>query len=111
MDQPSLPTNRLAIFSITAAVLTVLSFCGGVAPIPLTGWICYPAAILLGAIALTSGISALNGIRRSGEAGRGMALAGVWIGGLTILATVLAVFLTAAALVVLVQQLWAHFHP
>ena len=101
------PTNPLAVFSLCAAVLTVLSFCGGVAPIPFTGWFCFPAAILLGALALVSGLGA---IRSKGEAGRGMALAGIWIGGLTILATLCAVVLTVTALVAFIQQLWPHLN-
>ena len=81
-------TNRLALLSFFSATLTFLSFCIGIAPIPLTSWVCYPAAILLGCAALLSGFIALRQVRASGEKGRGLALLGMWSGVLTILAVV-----------------------
>lgn len=112
MDEADLSTNPLAILSLVTAILTLLSFCIGVAPfLPMTSLVCYPAAIVLGLTAMLSGIAALRRIRVSGENGRGMALAGAWIGGLTILALVCAVALTlsafAAFIVAAVNQLWA----
>lgn len=90
-----MPTNRLAVYSLTAALLTLLSFCIGFAPfLPLTAGVCYPAAILLGVAALVSGFRALRQIRASGENGRWMALTGIWTGSLTILAVFCASTLT-----------------
>lgn len=101
------PTNRLAILSLTFAVLTVLSFCIGWAPFLLgSSLVCYPAAIFFGVIALASGIAALRRIRHSGESGRGMALIGVWLGGLTILTTLCLIALTISAVVAFISQLW-----
>ena len=111
MTENNRRTHPLAILSLLSAVLTVLSFCIGVLPPPGTGWVCFPSAVLLGAVALLTGIRALRGIRSSGQAGRGMALAGAWIGGLTIVATVCVVSLTGIALIAFGQQLWAHLHP
>ena len=92
------PTNRLAQLSFLCAALTFLSFCIGVSPIPLTSWVCYPTAILLGCAALLSGFKALRQVRASGEKGRGLALIGIWSGLLTILAVVCFTSLTVAFL-------------
>jgi len=113
MDEiaPRSSANRLAVLSLVLAVLTVFSFCVGAAPIPLTGWVCFPAAIFLGAAALGSGIVALRRIRSNGERGRGMALAGVWLGGLGILATICLVTLTISAVAALISQLLTQVRP
>ncbi len=69
-------------------MLTLASVCGGIAPIPLTGFVCLPAAAALGALALVAGLVALKRIRASGEAGRTFALIGAAIGGLVLISTV-----------------------
>jgi hypothetical protein len=74
------PHNRRAVISIVAAVLALLCFCGGIAPIPLTGFVCFPAAALLGLTAAVLGLSALRQIRSSAQSGRGLALTGVAVG-------------------------------
>jgi hypothetical protein len=111
MNETDFPTNRFAVVSLVAALLTIFSFCVGVAPIPLTGWVCFPAAIFFGAIALGSGIIALIRIRASSENGRAIALAGIWLGGLTILATICSVVLTVSVLATLADQLWKQLQP
>jgi len=88
MIPSSAPTNRLSLVSFLSAILTIISFCIGAAPIPLTAWICYPAALLLGLTALVTGFTSLRQIRLSGEKGRASALLGIGIGGLTILAVI-----------------------
>ena len=85
--RPALPVNRTAVISLMTGVLTVLSFCIAVAPIPLTGWVCYPAAAALGSIALITGILSLTQIGRSSESGRSYATFGIAVGTLAILAT------------------------
>jgi hypothetical protein len=45
-------TNRGAVTSIVFAVLTILSLCIALAPIPLTGFICFPAAMVLGGLGI-----------------------------------------------------------
>ncbi len=79
------PFNKNAIFSLASAILSVLSFCIGTAPLPLTALACYPLSLLSSAAALVSGLVALDQIRRRGERGNALALSGVWIGGLTLL--------------------------
>ena len=111
MTEAAPRTNRLAVASLVAAILTVLSFCGGVTPIPTTGWVCFPASILFGLAALLTGLRALRQIRASGERGRGMALAGAWLGGLTILATLCAITLTIIALTAIGVEFWQHVAP
>ena len=84
-NTPTISTNTNAIISLSSAILTVISFCIGVAPIPFTGFVCYPASVMLGVVALATGLVSLHQIRVNGEKGRTFALFGVWIGGLTML--------------------------
>lgn len=84
--QPKSPTNRRAVLSLLFAVLTILSFCVGAAPIPLTAVVCYPIAALLGMASLWMGATALREVRQNGERGRRVALVSLWIGGLVLLA-------------------------
>jgi hypothetical protein len=107
-------TNWFALASAGAAVFTFLSFCIGVAPIPLTAWLCFPSALVLGLAAAICGILALRQMRTSGEKGRALALFGMWTGILTMLAvlcfTVLSLgllFYGAGAL----NNLWPHIKP
>ena len=91
---PPLPAaNRNAIISLVAALLTLFSFCIAVAPIPLTGYLCYPAAALLGLLSLLTGILALSQIKATKEDGRAYALIGVWVGGFALLASLCAIAL------------------
>ncbi len=94
MFEPTPSTNRTALASLLAALLTVFSFCIGVAPIPMTAVVCYPTAVLTGLAAIVTGTRALRQVRSSGEKGRGFALAGIWVGGLTLLAVACATTLT-----------------
>ena len=80
------PVDSWAAISLAAGILTLLAFCGGIAPIPLTGFVCFPATAGLGMIALAAGLGSLRRIRRSGQAGRTFALIGAGIGSLTLLA-------------------------
>ncbi len=100
-----LPTNRNAVISLLSAILTLLSFCIGAAPIPLTSLVCYPASIFLGLIALVTGTISLQQIRQNGGGGRFMAWAGIGIGGLTILAVLCAIALVALSLPSLEQYI------
>ncbi len=91
-----MPTNRLALLSLAASALTVFSFCVGVAPIPMTALVCYPAAILTGIIALALGFRALRQIRQTGEPGGWMAWLGIGLGAFSILAVICFTSLTLA---------------
>ncbi len=78
--------NRLALTSLIISTLTVLSLCIGWAPIPLTALVCYPAAALGGIASMMTGWMALQRLAPGGR--RWMALTGLWIGGLAILAVI-----------------------
>lgn len=82
---PPPQTNRRSIVSLILGILTLLALCGGIIPVPLTGFVCFPASFLLGLSALFYGIKSLMNIRKTNEAGRSMAWIGVVIGGLTFL--------------------------
>ena len=113
---PQVPakTNRLAMLSFMLAALTFSFFCVGLAPIPLTAWVCYPAAMLLGCAALLTGFRAVRQVRASGEKGRFLAWAGIWAGLLTMLAVLCA---TSLSLVFLyygaqtINNLWPQLKP
>jgi hypothetical protein len=83
----SLPLNSNSIIGFIAAILTVVLFCIGFIPIPLTALICYPVSLITGTFALVTGMKALRQIRQTGESGRTFALISAWTGGTIILAT------------------------
>ena len=89
-DHPLMVTNRTSIISFSSAILTLLSFCIAVAPIPFTGFLCFPAASLLGLAALATGLTSLRQIRSNGENGQLYAMLGISIGGLAMLASLCA---------------------
>jgi hypothetical protein len=109
------PTNRLSLVSFLSAILTVISFCIGLAPfLPMTAPVCYPIAVLLGIVALVSGFTSLRQVRASGEKGRAMALIGIWTGVLSILAVICTTTLTILALYYGLDYLrtyWPQFKP
>ncbi len=78
--------NRWSVISLGAAILSIGSFCGGIAPIPLTGFVCFPSAFALGLVALASGLWALHRIRLTADRGRGLAITGAGVGGLVLAA-------------------------
>lgn len=95
---PSPPqTNRHSIISLTLGIFTVLALCGGIVPIPLTGFVCFPTSFLLGLLALVYGIISLTKIRKTNEAGHSMAWIGVLIGGFTLLCMICILGLMSAA--------------
>ncbi len=105
LPSPSRPTNRNSILSLVISILTLISFCIGAAPIPLTSLVCYPAGILLGLTALLTGFMALRQIRQTDQPGRWMAWMGIGMGGLTLLAILCAITLVAVSLPTLAQYL------
>ncbi len=104
---PVLPVNRNAVISVVAGLLTLISFCIAVAPIPFTGYLCYPAAVVLGLVAFGTGLASLAQIRKSQEDGRSYALLGIWIGAIAVVASLCATTLgivLVPKIVALVQQ-------
>jgi len=84
---PISPFNRKSIISIIAALIAFLALCAGLLPLPFTILLCYPPGIILGIVALVSGLQAQREIRQSNESGRFLAVIAVWVGGITIIAT------------------------
>ena len=92
-------TNRSAAVSFAAGVLTLVAICIAVIPFPFTGYVCFPAAAVLGAVAIVGGLISLHQIRSSGEKGSRLAVAGLGLGG--------GALLTALCIVVLALTLWS----
>ena len=109
LESPPAPPrsiNRTAIFSLIAAILTVLSFCSAVAPVPFTGYVCFPASAITGIAALISGWIALLQIRSRQDDGRIFALTGVVVGGLASFATACSVLVG----LLLLPEIWYFIH-
>jgi hypothetical protein len=83
VSPPSPPINRAAIFSFLAAILTIIAYCIGAFPVPLTGYVCFPTSAIMGLIALVTGVIALGQIRSKKQGGRAFALFGTIVGTLT----------------------------
>lgn len=98
--------NRAAIFSLIATILSVLSFCTAVAPVPFTGYVCFPASAVLGIVALISGQIALRQMRSKPDNGRAFALAGTIVGGLAAAATACSVLIG----ILLLPEILAFIH-
>lgn len=75
------PINTQSILSLVFGILTILSFCTGMIPLPFTGFICFPTSFLLGFLALIFGAVSLNQIRKHNESGGPMAWIGIMSGG------------------------------
>jgi len=75
------PTNKHSIISLILGILTLLTLCGGMVPVPFTGFICFPTSFLLGLLALIYGGISLNTIRKKNETGSIMAWMGIVSGG------------------------------
>ncbi|KXK15569.1 MAG: hypothetical protein UZ14_CFX002000591 [Chloroflexi bacterium OLB14] len=75
------PVNKHSIISLILGILTALSFCTGVMPIPLTGFVCFPTSFVLGLSALIYGVISLRRIKKHNESGHSMAWIGIIIGG------------------------------
>lgn len=76
------PINKHSVISLVFGILTALSFCTGVMPIPFTGFICFPISFVLGLVAVIYGFVSLNKIKKQNESGKPMAWIGIIVGGL-----------------------------
>ena len=95
--------------SFGIAMLAIISFCAGFAPIPFTALICYPVSIGLGVVAFVMGLSSIQQIRQDQEDGKTFAWISIWIGGFVILITIC--FITLGVLlwpyvVDFLKQIW-----
>ncbi len=80
-ELPTPPTNKHSIISLILGILTILALCGGMVPIPFTGFICFPTTFVLGLLALIYGAISLNTIRKNNESGKPWAWIGILSGG------------------------------
>lgn len=106
---PSPPTNSQALASFVFAILTPITFCAGVVPIPFTALICFPATFLFALLSFIMGLTALGQIRRRGESGGAFAWIGIVTGGLTLLVSICAVIAVIVFLASSTQPI--HFPP
>ena len=106
------PVNTNSILSFIAAILTVILFCIGLVPIPLSTFICDPLTLASGVLALVTGMKALRQIRQTGESGRVLALIGAWTGSAVVITTLC--FLTVGVMLFpyfedFTKTLWHNF--
>ncbi|MFH1184440.1 MAG: hypothetical protein V1755_05300 [Chloroflexota bacterium] len=92
-------TNRSAVLSFAAGILALVAVCAAIVPVPFSGYVCFPAAAVLGVAAIVGGLKSLHQIRSSGEKGFRLAVVGLGIGGAALLATL--------CIVVLAITLWS----
>ncbi len=85
----SVTINKHAIISLIFGILTLLSFCTGIMPIPLTGFICFPTSFVLGLVSVIYGFISLNKIKKQNESGKPIAWIGIIVGGFVFLCILL----------------------
>jgi len=111
---PISPFNRKSIIGFIAALIAFLALCAGLLPLPFTILLCYPPGIILGIVALVSGFQAQREIRQSNESGRFLAVIAVWVGGITIIATLCMIVvgvLLYPYVFEFIQQTWQRINP
>jgi len=111
---PISPFNRKSILGFIAALIAFLALCAGLLPLPFTILLCYPPGIILGIASLMLGLQAQREIRQSNESGRFLAVIAMWVGGITIIATLcmLAVgVLLYPYISEFLQQAWQRINP
>ena len=86
LDRTTTLTSRKAITSFVAGLLTMVAICLAVIPVPLTGLVCFPAAAVLGAVAIVTGMKAMRETRSAGGRGKTLAVLGLAMGGAALLA-------------------------
>lgn len=94
----SVTINKHTLISFILGILTALSFCTGLMPIPFTGFVCFPASFVLGLVAVVYGFVSLNKIKKQNESGKPMAWIGIIVGGL--------IFFCVLSVVVLLMSLF-----
>jgi hypothetical protein len=91
---PVSKTNILSIISLVGGILGLLGMCLGI--IPVIGWFCSVPGGLFGLTAVILGVVGINKIKATGEKGKGMAIAGLVLGVLTLLGVCVYVIITIA---------------
>jgi hypothetical protein len=99
----TIPINRLALIAFLIAILSVISFCIGVMPVPMSDLLCYPVSFVLDVVSFIVGLAALRQIRSGGERGRGLALAGIWMSFLTGIAMLCVAALTVSIIPIIIN--------
>jgi hypothetical protein len=92
-DPSTASTNRNAIISCAAGLLSLIALCIALIPIPFTGYVCFPAAAVLGIVGVVTGLKARHQIRLRGEEGGTLAAIGLGLGTAAILAAICAAIL------------------
>ncbi len=104
-------SNRFARISFLLALVTEVFFCIGFLPIPLTAWVCYPAAMGMAGVGLLTGGLALRE-REIDPTSRTLAWTGISLAIFNLLAILFLVVLTvgtASFAAGVLQQIWSQF--
>ncbi len=92
---PSSKTNVLSIISLVAGILGLLGMCLGF--LPIVGWFCSVPGGLFGLTAVVLGVLGINQVKATGDKGKGMAIAGLILGVLTLLGLCVYVIISIVA--------------
>jgi len=92
---PSSKTNVLSIISLVAGILGFLGTCLGL--IPFLGWICSGIGGLFGLAAVILGVLGINQVKATADKGKGLAIAGLILGVLTLLGICVYIIITIVA--------------
>ena len=112
MTEPNLipPYNRKALISFILAILAIMALCTGILPIPFTALICYPPGVVFAIMSLFLGFKSQRELRTDGKRGHPLAVLGIWMSGLSMLA--FACMITAGAILIprVMTYISGHIH-
>ena len=88
-------TNILTIISLVTGIVGCLSGCLAlfVLAIPIVNFVCMGFLVLFGLAGIITGFIGMNQIKRTNEKGRGMAIAGIILGVLTLTSLCISIIL------------------
>jgi hypothetical protein len=98
--------DRDASISLASGLLALAAVCVAIMPVPFTGYICFPAAVILAALAGVYSVRALRRFRVLTGNDRAMSFAGLIAGTATLALTVASVILIVMLGHRLIEAMW-----
>lgn len=85
---PATKTNVMSVVSLVVGILGLLGMCAGFIP-GAFGYVCLGLSVLLAIIAIVTGFLGMSQVGKTGEKGKGLAIAGLVVGLIALLAACL----------------------